>query len=840
MGRRLLLCMILVLMVASGGCKRDRSKGPARSGTPKQTRTLLHRAAGDGNAEAVRSLIAHGADVDAKDGDGETPLHVAASEAPLDVVHMLIAHGADVNARDRYGHAPLDKVFYGSERREEIAEFLIRNGAKATVEHLISAARAGYTRLVELLITQGIDVNARGKDGSMALHAAVGRWQKEVAKLLLAKGADVNAETLSRWGVSGSSTLHVAATRGSRDLAALLIDGGANLNAKDSDGRTPLHVAAADGHYEVARLLVEKGSDVNAEDSDGDTPLYAAVLAGDSHTAEQLINAGADAKVKNRQGQTLLHTAILSPNSSVYSDTIALLIAGGADVNAVTPSGCTALHYAAREGQVRTAELLLAHGANATAKTTLGQTPLHLAVCRGHEDIVTLLIEKGADTSAKDRDGKTPLDHARAAGYGQIVALLTGDTAPASTQAEQQEIQADSAAVAPSERRREPQTDVERLISDNSSFAVDLYERLRAREGNLFFSPYSVSTALAMAYAGAFENTEMEMAKTLCFSMDQQRLHPAFANLQAKMNRIQEAGHTKLCLANSLWPQAGHPFLKEYLSLIERHYGVSATAVDYQTDGTREAARQTINRWIEGKTENRIKDLIQADSLTDRTRLVLTNAIYFKGKWKNEFDAKDTKDAAFFVSPAKSVQVPTMHQEEVFRYAQMKSWQILELPYRGGALSMLVLLPTRIEGLKPLERSLSVEDLQEWRSYLHERKVIVFLPKFRMTFRAELKATLQSMGMLDAFKWPEANFAGFDGDPRWFYIGEVIHKTYVDVNEEGTEAAAATAVEGMMGGMPPQPPVFRVDHPFLFLIQENSTGSILFMGRVANPVQAGQ
>jgi serpin B len=181
-----------------------------------------------------------------------------------------------------------------------------------------------------------------------------------------------------------------------------------------------------------------------------------------------------------------------------------------------------------------------------------------------------------------------------------------------------------------------------------------------------------------------------------------------------------------------------------------------------------------------------------------------------------------------------------MYKEEVFGYAETPSVQILEMPYRGSELSMLVLLPRRIEGLKQLEHSLTIEALQDWRSHLKQQEVIVFLPKFKTTFRVELKETLRGMGMVDAFQWPGANFAGFDGDSRWFCIGGVIHKAYIDVNEEGTEAAAATAVDVLMRGMPPQPPVFRADHPFLFLIQENSTGSILFLGRVADPTQAGQ
>ncbi len=835
-----LLCLCLALMVVTGGCrKKPQHPVHARNRTGPHS-TPLHVAARQGNIEAVRSLIAQGADVNARDETGETPLYDAACDAPLGVMQVLIANGADVNAKDNYGRVPLDATFHREKEGEDTAEFLLRSGVKVAVGHLISAVKVGYTRLAELIIDEGIDVNARGEDGSTALHVASGWGRIDIAKLLLAKGADVNARTVSQWSDSGSTPLHWAARRGRCDIAGLLLAQRANVNAKDSEGRTPLHVAAKGCHCEVAKLLIDEGADVNTRDTDGESPLYTAVASGDGRMTQLLIDAGADIKDKGSRGQPLLHTAISSLNSFVRSDVVAPLLAAGADVNARALSDFTALHCAARDGHIRAAELLLAHGADVNARTVSGQTPLHFAVRRGHDDIVALLAEKGADVRAQDRSGKTPLDGARAAGRSDIVALLTGDKAPMGGEVEQVEARAGSVAAGQRESRREPQTDVEKLVSGNCAFAVDLYRKLSATEGNTFFSPYSISTALAMTYAGARENTEKEMAKTLHSSLDQSKLHPAFAELQGMLGRIQEAGNIKVHTTNSLWPQVDHPFLNGYLSLIEKHYGVSITAVDYRTEGTREAARQTINQWVEEKTENRIKDLIQARHLTDSTRLVLTNAIYFKGKWQNEFDPKDTKDAAFFVSPSKSIQVPTMHQEEEFAYAQVKSLHILEMPYRGNELSMLLLLPVRIEGLRELEQRLSVEDLRDWKAHLQQRKVIVFLPKFQMTFRAELKTTLQRMGMVDAFRWPGASFAGFDGDPNWLYLGEVIHQAYVDVNEEGTEAAAATAVVGMMGGMPAPPPVFRADHPFLFLIQENSTGSILFMGRVANPIRAGQ
>ncbi len=676
--------------------------------------------------------------------------------------------------------------------------------------------------------------------GKTPPQMAVEHGDIETMRSLIADGVDVNARMKSIWLGDEVTALHIATGRGDRDMAELLLSSGANANAQNSKGYTPLHLAVEQRRYEIARLLITKGADINAKDKGGESPLYTAVATGDNRMVLLLVDAGADTRMKNWQGQSLLHVAVLPLQYLRSSDMIAPLIAGGADVNAVAPSGCTPLHYAARDGYVRAVELLLAYGANANARTTSGQTPLHLAARRGHAEAVALLVQRGADASLKDRDGMAPLDYARTGKWGKVVALLTGETTTESGGTEQKEPQVGLGTGGSLKAKRQPRTDIERLISGNCAFAIDLYRKLDDRKGNLFVSPYGISTALAMTCAGARENTHKEMATTLHFLVDEQRLHPGFSALQWALNKIQEAGNIKLCVANSLWPQQGRLFLKEYLSLVEKHYGVLITALDYRTDDTREAARRTINQWVESRTGERIKDLILPGQFTDSTRLVLTSAVCFRGKWENEFDPKGTKNAVFFISAGKPVQVPTMRQEGEFRYTETGSLQILEMPYRGDRLSMLVLLPMRIEGLKQAERGLTVETLQNWRSHLQRRNVIVFLPRFQMTFRADLKATLQSMGIVDAFKWPGANFVGFDGDPNWFYIDEVIHKAYVDVNEGGTEAAAATALEGRMGGMSPEPPVFRADHPFLFLIQENSTGSILFLGRVADPTQTRQ
>ena len=486
---------------------------------------------------------------------------------------------------------------------------------------------------------------------------------------------------------------------------------------------------------------------------------------------------------------------------------------------------------------------------------------------RGYKDAVQTLVTHGADLQATDNDGLTARDRAIRRQRNEVVPLLTsGTTAPDSKR--------DRTAKAPTETQhrvpldsnrtpgalvRDPNLDRFRvpharlsesaqarrhgkdLVRGNSAFAVDLYRQLSHREGNLFFSPHSISTALAMTYAGARENTAAEMARTLHFPQDQNSLHAAFTGLQEALGKVQRAGQVKLYLANSLWPQQGKPFLNEYLSLVEKHYGVSITPVDYQTESSRAEARKTINAWVEGKTDGKIKDLLQPRHLDASTRLVLTNAIYFKGNWEHQFDMKDTQDAPFYITPEKSVETPMMKQTEEVRYGEVQGSQILELRYRGGELSMLVVLPRERNGLAQLEKDFSVDVIDLWRRSLTQQKVVVSFPKFKIAAAAELKETLQSMGMVDAFQFPGANFAGFDGNPNSLFIGQVVHKAYVDVNEEGTEAAAATAVVMSFGGMgPPHFPVFRADHPFLFLIQETSTGSILFLGRVIDPTPSGE
>ena len=379
--------------------------------------------------------------------------------------------------------------------------------------------------------------------------------------------------------------------------------------------------------------------------------------------------------------------------------------------------------------------------------------------------------------------------------------------------------------------------EMETLAQDNAAFALDLYDHLRTDEGNLFFSPHGISTALAMTYAGAREETRAQMQAALRFSLEGTALHKAFSALDTRLNALQDSGDVELLAANSLWPQEG-ALLDAYLSLIETHYDAVVEPVDYTEASSRKRARKRINAWVEQKTREKIRDLVPKGVLDALTRLVLVNAIYFKGSWTLPFDETATSEAPFHTTPDSRVAVPMMHRKETFRYGEIGGrLQLLELPYGNGDLSMLIVLPETIDGCGGVEAGLDPDALSNWRKRLRRKKVEVYLPRFKISDGFRLDKILRNMGMTDAFDPQKADFAGMDGRPDRLYITAAIHKAYVDVNEKGTEAAAATAV--MVGGkalMPPEPPpVFRADHPFLFLIQENKTGAVLFMGRVADP-----
>jgi len=370
------------------------------------------------------------------------------------------------------------------------------------------------------------------------------------------------------------------------------------------------------------------------------------------------------------------------------------------------------------------------------------------------------------------------------------------------------------------------------LARQNAAFALELYARLKDRPGNLFFSPHSLSTALGMTYAGARGQTETQMAKVLKFARGPEPLHPAFRALQDSLNDPDQKRGFELQVANALWGQQGYAFLPDFLRLVEENYDGGLRQVDFRS--ATETARNTINAWVEEATRDKIKELLKQGVVDDRTRLVLTNAIYFKGDWANPFDKKLTSDRPFTVGPGRTVDTPMMRQTAEFRYMEDAQTQALELSYAGRALSMVALLPRETDGLGALEADLAPDRLNRRLQGLQTQRVSLFLPRFKTTSEFSLVETLGAMGMADAFG-DRADFSGMNGR-RDLFISAVVHKAYVDVNEEGTEAAAATGVAMSLKSMVPSPPVvFRADHPFLFLIRHNPTGALLFLGRVVNP-----
>ncbi|HME54288.1 MAG TPA: serpin family protein [Candidatus Lokiarchaeia archaeon] len=371
------------------------------------------------------------------------------------------------------------------------------------------------------------------------------------------------------------------------------------------------------------------------------------------------------------------------------------------------------------------------------------------------------------------------------------------------------------------------------IVDANNQFALDLFSSIKnGTSGNIFFSPYSIFVAFAMAHEGARGQTAAEIQSVFHFPTDNAILRSSLEALSNKLNE-KDANYI-LRIANALWVQKNYTLLNEFLAVIEKYYAGNATNVDFS--GANEQTRQTINAWVENKTNNKITDLIPEGQLVPLTVLLLTNAIYFNGTWVKQFNENETRNENFKVSENQTVEVPMMSCNDTratFNFAQEANLQILEMPYLGGNQSMLVLLP-KDGNLASLEDSLTLKKLNQWRSELFGQRVNVYFPRFDFTTRYNLNENLKEMGMPTAFLHEAADFSGIDGT-RNICIGSVIHKANVNVNEKGTEAAAATAV--VFTALCSQNFVFHADHPFMFMIQDRTTGIILFMGSVVNPTQ---
>lgn len=372
--------------------------------------------------------------------------------------------------------------------------------------------------------------------------------------------------------------------------------------------------------------------------------------------------------------------------------------------------------------------------------------------------------------------------------------------------------------------------DVQEMVSSNNRFALDLYSLYREREeGNIFYSPYSLLTALTMTYEGARGQTAEEMASVFYLPDDQIRWG-GMAGLYNTFN--QNDREYALDTANAIWPATNYHFLDDYFSIIERYYRGRIESLDYPADP--EGSRLTINQWVEDQTRDKIKDLIPAGSIDPLTRLVLTNAIYFKGQWLTEFDQDLTEDAPFYLNDDQTVTVPMMRRtddEAIFDYARLDDLEVLSLPYRGEEVAMTIILPDQ-DKFEEVEASLDLDKINYYRSQLEPQRIDLYLPRFKIETKYFMNEDLADLGMPSAFS-AEADFSGMTGN-RDLFISAVIHQAFAEVNEEGTEAAAATAVV-MLESAAIMSPVFRVDRPFIFLIEHLESGTILFMGRVSNP-----
>ena len=380
-----------------------------------------------------------------------------------------------------------------------------------------------------------------------------------------------------------------------------------------------------------------------------------------------------------------------------------------------------------------------------------------------------------------------------------------------------------------------PTSDQADLAAGNTAFAFDLYHALGMEGENLFYSPYSISVALAMTYAGARGETERQMAEALDFRLPQDRLHPALNGLDLELaSRGKDGEGVTLNIANAIWGQAGYEFLPDFLDVLALSYGAGMRQVNF-TEAPDES-RQTINNWVAERTEDRIKDLIPPSGITDLTRLVLTNAIYFKGAWDSPFLEDATRPGDFHLLDDTTVQTPMMTQTSYFGYARGDGYEAIDLPYKGGGMSMTILAPDRGK-FDDFEAALDADAVGGILSSLEEERLNLVMPLFKFESKVSLNDALMAMGMPDAFSRAAADFSGMNGlkcgqDPGCLRITDVFHKAFVSVDEEGTEAAAAT---GVVVGIESMPPQVVIDRPFIFLIRDIETGAVLFVGRVVDP-----
>ncbi len=384
--------------------------------------------------------------------------------------------------------------------------------------------------------------------------------------------------------------------------------------------------------------------------------------------------------------------------------------------------------------------------------------------------------------------------------------------------------------------------ELRQLIEGNTDFALRLYRSLVDENSNLIFSPYSISTALAMTYAGADGDTETQMAEALGFRLRQDMLHRAFNAQQQLLSSEgggESSGQFELNIANAIWGQHNHEFLVTFLDTLAEQYGSEIGRADFSGDS--EQARERINNWVSQQTQDRIQDLLPEGAIDTLTRLVLANAIYFKAGWLRPFEESRTSPRPFHTIDGETMETPMMRQAARFGYASGDGYQAVELPYKGGQFSMLVLVPDT-GAFADFEEALDAKGMSAVVDGLQTRRILLTMPLFEQRSTADAKNALVGMGMKDAFDPTAADFSRMDtgscaaGDAQCLHISDIAHQAYISVVESGTEAAAATAITVVVTSAELEPPLeMTIDRPFIYVIRHRHTGAFLFLGRVMNP-----
>lgn len=369
------------------------------------------------------------------------------------------------------------------------------------------------------------------------------------------------------------------------------------------------------------------------------------------------------------------------------------------------------------------------------------------------------------------------------------------------------------------------------MVNCNNDFCLNLYRSIKGIDGNIFFSPISIFSTLLIIYEGAKNNTAKEIQDVLNLPKDKDVVRQGQKNIKniLEKNKI----GFELNSSNALWVQKNYPFFEEYKNIIENYYDARTHLLDFEKDI--KAARIKINRWVEDKTEGKIRNLISEGVLSVFTRFILTNTIYFKSDWANQFMYEDTWEGQFKLNSGETVVSEMMHKTDYYNYRETSNCQCLEMNYLDNDLSMLIILPKK-NNMDQFEDNLSTNLIHRFRNEMVMENVKIIFPKFKFETKLFLEEILQEMGVEKAFKWPGADFSGMS-PTKELYIDKLIHQTFIEVGEEGTEAAAATALAMLAGCAPEEeePKLFNADHPFIFIIQQKRTGNILFFGRLSNP-----